>query len=100
MILIVLLFWIQELLKDLESITRVVHKGCLISPFLFLLVAELLSVQIINIQSILGLNIFDREVNISQLADATALFLKDKSQSMSLVCLLVFSKLFAGFLVH
>ncbi len=99
MILIVLLFWIQELLKDLESITRVVHKGCLISPFLFL-VAELLSVQIINILSILGLNIFDREVNISQLADATALFLKDKSQSMSLVCLLVFSKLFAGFLVH
>ncbi len=62
-------------------------------PFLFLLVSELLSIQILNNQSILGLKIFDREVKISQLADDTALFLKDKSQvKTALDCISKFTK--------
>ncbi len=77
MILIVLLFGIREPLKDLVSIVVCAK----VSPFLFLLVAELLSIQIVNNQSILGLKIFDREVKISQMADGTALFLRDKSQA-------------------
>lgn len=57
-----------------------IRQGCPISPFLFLLVAELLSIYILNNHNILGLKIFDREIKISQLADDTALFLRDKKQ--------------------
>ncbi len=74
-------------------IHRGVRQGCPSSPFLFLLVAELLSIQILNNQSILGLKIFDREIKISQLADDTALFLKDKSQvPTALDCVSKFTK--------
>jgi len=61
-------------------ITRGVRQGCPISPFLFILVTELLSLSIIHEQSLEGISIFDREIKISQLADDTTLFLKDKSQ--------------------
>ncbi len=75
------------------GIHRGVRQGCPISPFLFLLVSEILSIQILNNQSILGLKIFDREVKISQLADDTALFLKDKSQvKTALDCISKFTK--------
>ncbi len=75
------------------GIHRGVRQGCPSSPFLFLLVAELLSIQILNNQSVLGLKIFDREIKISQLADDTALFLKDKSQvPTALDCVSKFTK--------
>ncbi len=75
------------------AIHRGVRQGCLISPFLFLLVAELLSIQVLNSQSILGLQISYREIQISQFADDTALFLKDKSQvKTALDCISKFTK--------
>lgn len=62
------------------SINRGVRQGCPISPFLFILVTELLSLNIIYERNLEGISIFDREIKISQLADDTALFLKDKCQ--------------------
>lgn len=61
-------------------INRGVRQGCRISPFLFLLVVELLSLNIRNNPDIKGLSIFDREIRISQLADDTTLFLKNTNQ--------------------
>ncbi len=51
------------------NINRGVGQGCPISPFLFLLVVELLSIGIVNNNEIQGLNIFDKVLTISQLAD-------------------------------
>ncbi len=83
------------------GIHRGVRQGCPSSPFLFLLVAELLSIQILNNQSILGLQIFDREIKISQLADDTALFFKDNIRTLfcnpvptALDCISKFTKSF------
>uniref|UniRef100_A0A3B3HNI1 Reverse transcriptase domain-containing protein n=1 Tax=Oryzias latipes TaxID=8090 RepID=A0A3B3HNI1_ORYLA len=62
------------------SINRSVRQGCPISPFFFLIVAELLSLRIKNCPNLLGLSIFQKEIKITQLADDTALFLKDRNQ--------------------
>ena len=61
-------------------VMRSVRQGCPISPFLFLIVVELLSLHILNNPVIKGLFIFDKEIRLTQLADDTALFLKDKNQ--------------------
>ncbi len=55
--------------------------------------AELLSIHVLNNQNIKGLKIFDREIKISQLADDTTLFLRDKNQvKTALECICKFSK--------
>lgn len=59
-------------------ISRSVHQGCPVSPFLFLIAAVLLSLIILNNDSIKGLSIFQKELKIIQLADETVLLLKDK----------------------
>lgn len=61
-------------------VSRGVRQGCPISCFLFLVVAELLFLNISCNPNIQGLTIFNRVVKISQLADDTVLFLKDKPQ--------------------
>lgn len=62
------------------SINRGVRQGCPISPFLFLIVVELLAISIIKNPSLHGITLFNREIKISQLADNTTLFLKDNTQ--------------------
>lgn len=57
-----------------------VRHWCPISCFLFLVVPELLFLNISHCPDTLGLTIFDRVVKISQLADDTVLFLRDKGQ--------------------
>ncbi len=57
-----------------------VRQSCPISPFLFLLVTELLSLSIVQNQELEGISVLGREMKISQLVDDTTLFLKDESQ--------------------
>ena len=57
-----------------------VRQGYPISPFLFILVVELMSVSILNNTLMQGISIFNKEIRISQLADDTTPFLKDKDQ--------------------
>ena len=84
---------VQTLYKDINSnvslssgtsprfvIERGSRQGCPISPFLFLLVAELLNLYIVNCSNIEGIQIADRTILTSQLADDTCIFLKDKRQ--------------------
>lgn len=60
------------------SVYRSVRQGCPCSPVLFLIVVEMLSIHIFHCNDLQGLRILEREINISQLADDTVLFLKDK----------------------
>ncbi len=61
------------------NINRGVRQGCPISPFLFLLVVELLSIGIVNNYEMQGLKIFDNVLKIYQLGDDTTLFKKNVS---------------------
>ncbi len=61
-------------------VMRSVRQGCPISPFLFLIVVELLSLNILHDPVLKGLSMFGKEIRITQLADDTALFLRDKHQ--------------------
>lgn len=74
-------------------INRGVQQGCPFSPFLFLLVVELLSISIRTENNIAGIEIFGMQLKISQLADDTTLFLKSKKDIPKVIALLdVFSK--------
>lgn len=61
-------------------VSRSVRQGCPVAPFLFLLVVECLAIFVKNNFEIKGIQIFGREIKITQLADDTALFLQDKHQ--------------------
>ncbi len=61
------------------DVNRGIRQGCSISPLLFFLVTELLTILIKN-SNIEGLNINEQQLIISQLADDTTLFLKNKEQ--------------------
>ncbi len=52
-------------------INRGVRQGCPISPFLFLIVVELLEISVEKNPNLLGITLFNREIKISQLADDT-----------------------------
>ena len=59
------------------QIERGVRQGDPLSPYLFALCAEILSIIIRNNQSIKGLVIKEKEIKISQFADDTTVFLED-----------------------
>lgn len=69
------------------SVQRSVRQGCPLAPFLFLLSVETLSIYILNSNNFEGINIFQRELKVMQLADDTALFLKDANQVSSAITL-------------
>ena len=59
------------------KLTRSIRQGCPISALLFLLVAEILAINIRNNKSIKGIQIINEEFKISLMADDTTLFLAD-----------------------
>ena len=56
-----------------------VRQGCPLSPYLFILSAEILSVKIRQDSSVKGIKIFGNEIKLSQFADDTNLFTTDLS---------------------
>lgn len=56
-----------------------IRQGCPISPKLFILCTQLMASLIINNPGVEGIKLHDYEFKISQFADDTVLFLKDKS---------------------
>ena len=87
---------VSVLLKNTESCVRNynwfssffpcekgVRQGCCASPYLFLLVAELLSIRLRSSSEISGISIPNTNININkilQYADDTSLFLKDERE--------------------
>ena len=60
-----------------------IRQGCCASPYLFLLVAELLSLKLINNDQILGISIPEKNINLNkviQYADDMSLILKDEHE--------------------
>ena len=70
------------------ELSRGVRQGCLISALLFILVAEIMSINIRNNQEIHGLTLNNKTITISQLADDTTIFLKDYSSIVHVFSLL------------
>ena len=54
-----------------------VRQGCPLSPFLFILCAEILSIKIRSDPTVKGINLFGNELKLSQFADDTNLFCAD-----------------------
>jgi len=54
-----------------------VRQGCPLSPYLFILVAEILSNKICQDFDVKGIEVFENEIKLSQFADDTTLFNAD-----------------------
>lgn len=87
--------WVKLFYTDIEScivnngytsnyfkVSRGVRQGDPLSPYLFILAAEILSVAIRNEDSIKGFNINGIETKISQYADDTLIFLDGSKRSL------------------
>ena len=53
------------------------RQGCPLSPFLFILCAEILLIKIRSDPTVKGINLFGNELKLSQFADNTNLFWAD-----------------------
>ena len=84
--------WVKVFYTDIESAilnngyatnwikpSTGVRQGCPLSPYLFILAAELMSMKIRQSSAVKGILIFEREIKISQFADDTNLLCFDLS---------------------
>ena len=62
---------------DYFELSRGVRQGCPVSPYLFIIGAEILAAKIRQENNIEGIKIFETEHKISQFADDTSSFLKN-----------------------
>ncbi len=75
------------------NISREIRQGCPISPLLFILAVEMLAILIDNNSNFDKLNVFGRQIGISQLADDMVIFLRDQYQIVKVIQLIcLFSK--------
>ena len=65
------------------NIKRGVRQGCPLSPYLFIICADILSRAIIHNDNITGLSIFGNEIKVLQYADDTVIFLDGSKDSVS-----------------
>ena len=90
--------WITTFYKNSEScvmnngfctnnfkLSRGVRQGCPLSPYLFILAAEVLATKVRQEQSVKGLNIFGNEFKISQFADDTSALCDSLSSVKNLI---------------
>ena len=83
--------WIKMLYTDVKGyvlnngyfsasfeMLRGIRQGCPISAYLFLLIVEILAINVRNNKNIKGIKLQTREIKISQLADDTTLFLENE----------------------
>ena len=66
----------------LFTISRGIRQGCPISALLFLLVVEILAINIKENKDINGIQVENEEIHITQMADDTTLFIRDKTSSL------------------
>ena len=64
--------------QNFSKIKCGVRQGCPLSALLFILAVEILSIKLRHDNSIHGTTINGKEIKLTQLADDTTLFLKDK----------------------
>ena len=69
--------------SDFFALSRGVRQGCPLSPYLFLLRAEILGSAVRNDNEIRGFKVLDTESKISQYADDTTLILDGSESSFS-----------------
>ena len=81
--------------SDFFNLSRGVSQGCPLSPYLFILCAEILRAAIRRDKLIYGIKISDKECKVSQYADDTTLILDDTKPSIerSFLLLDIFAKL-------
>ena len=81
--------------SDFFSLSRGVRQGCPLSPYLFILCAEILGAAIRRDKLIHGIQISDKECKVSQYADDTTLILDGTKPSLerSFLLLDIFAKL-------
>ena len=69
-------------LSDFIDIEQGCRQGDPIAPYLFIIVAQILTVLIKNNNSIQGIKIEDEEIKLTQFADDTTLILNGSSESL------------------
>ena len=81
--------------SDFFNLSRGVRQGCPLSPYLFILCAEILGAAIRRDKLIYGIKILDKECKVSQYADDTTLILDGTKPSIerSFLLLDIFAKL-------
>ena len=75
-------------MTDFFNVSRGVRQGCPLSPYLFILCAEILAHKIRKVENIKGIKIFNTEIKLSQFADDTTLFCADTLSVQNVLALI------------
>ena len=62
------------------NISRGIKQGCPLSALIFIIVAEILATKLRSSENIKGITVNNHNIKITQLADDTTIFLKDKNE--------------------